>query len=149
LGQFLIRRLIYLVVLVVIATSATYILAAAALNPRSNFEGRNPPPPPEVVDARLDELNLNDKTPIMERFARWTGGVLHSDLGKTVDGGAVNGEMGRRIGVSLRLLLIGSLLGSLAGVAAGAYSAVRQYGISDHAMTFLSFLILSVPTVVL
>jgi len=149
LGQFLARRLIYLLVLVVIATSSTYFLAAAALNPRSNFEGRNPPPPPEVVEARLDELNLNDRTPIFERFERWTRGVLHSDLGKTVDGGSVNAEMGRRIGVSLRLLLIGSILGTLAGIAAGAYSAVRQYGISDHAMTLVSFLILSIPTVVL
>jgi len=148
-GKFLLRRLAYLVVLVVIATSMTYLLAAAALNPRSNFEGRNPPPPPQVVDARLDELNLNDKTPILDRFGRWVSGLAHGDLGQVVDGGFVNEEMRRRIGVSLRLLLIGSILGSLGGVAAGAYSAVKQYGVSDHAMTFASFCILSIPTVVL
>jgi len=148
-GKFLLRRLVYLVVLVVIATSSTYFLAAAALNPRSNFEGRNPPPPPEVVDARLDQLNLNDKTPIVQRFGRWAGGVFHWHLGETVDGSSVNEEMGRRMGVSLRLLLIGSILGTLGGVAAGAYSAVKQYGIADHAMTFASFCILSIPTVVL
>jgi peptide/nickel transport system permease protein len=148
-GRFLARRLAYLVVLVVIATAATYFLAAAALNPRSNFEGRNPPPPPAVVDARLDELNLNDKTPIVERFNRWVQGLLQSDMGQTVDGGSVNAEMGRRVGVSLRLLLIGSILGTLVGIAAGAYSAVKQYGFSDHAMTLVSFVILSIPTVVL
>jgi peptide/nickel transport system permease protein len=148
-GKFLVRRLFYLIVLVVVATAATYFLAAAALNPRSNFEGRNPPPPPEVVDARLDELNLNDKRPIMERFGRWVDGVAHSDMGQTVDGGSVNAEMGRRIGVSLRLLLIGSLLGTFVGIGAGAYSAVRQYGFADHSMTLVSFVILSIPTVVL
>jgi glutathione transport system permease protein len=148
-GRFLLRRLAYLIVLVVIATAATYFLAAAALNPRSNFEGRNPPPPPEVVDARLDELNLNDKTPITDRFNRWVSGLVQSDLGLTVDGGSVNDEMGRRVWVSLRLLLIGSLLGTLAGVAAGAYSAVKQYNFSDHAITLVSFVILSVNTVVL
>jgi len=148
-GKFLVRRLFYLIVLVVVATAATYFLAAAALNPRSNFEGRNPPPPPEVVDARLDELNLNDKRPIMERFGRWVDGVVHSDMGQTVDGGSVNDEMGRRIGVSLRLLLIGSLLGTFVGIGAGAYSAVRQYGFADHSMTLVSFVILSIPTVVL
>ena len=148
-GRFLLRRLAYLIVLVVIATAATYFLAAAALNPRSNFEGRNPPPPPEVVDARLDELNLNDKTPILERFNRWISGVFRADLGLTVDGGLVNDEMGRRVWVSLRLLLIGSLLGTLAGVAAGAYSAVRQYSLPDHVLTLVSFVILSVNTVVL
>ena len=148
-GKFLIRRFLYLVVLVVVATSVTYFLAALALNPRSNFQGRNPPPPAAVVDANLDALNLNDKTPITARFERWVGGMAHYDLGKTIDGGSVNDEMTRRVGVSLRLLLIGSLLGTLGGVLAGAYSAVRQYEPSDHAITFASFVVLSVPTVVL
>ena len=148
-GKFLLQRFAYLVVLVVIATSSTYFLAAAALNPRSNFEGRNPPPPPEVVDSLLDSLNLNNKTPIEHRFERWVRGVFEWNLGATIDGGSVNDEMARRMGVSLRLLLIGSILGSLAGVAAGAYGAVRQYGFSDHAMTFASFVLLSIPTVVL
>jgi peptide/nickel transport system permease protein len=148
-GKFLLRRLIYLVVLVVIATSATYLLAALALNPRSNFEGRNPPPPADVVDARLTELNLNDKTPVLERFGRWTRGVIAGDFGESVDGSSVNAEMTRRMGVSLRLLLIGSILGSIAGIAGGAYAAVKQYGFADHAMTIVSFCILSIPTVVL
>jgi peptide/nickel transport system permease protein len=148
-GRFLLRRLAYLIVLVVIATASTYFLAAAALNPRSNFEGRNPPPPPEIVDARLSELNLNDKTPIVERFNRWISGVFRADFGLTVDGAPVNDEMGRRVWVSLRLLLIGSLLGTLAGVAAGAYSAVKQYAFTDHAITMVSFVILSINTVVL
>jgi len=147
--MFLLRRLVYLVLLVVLATSLTYVLAALALNPRSNFEGRNPAPPPAVVDALLDDLNLNNKTPMLKRFGHWTEGLIHGSLGKTIDGGSVNDEMGRRMGVSLRLLLIGSILGSLAGVAAGAYSAVKQYGFSDHLMTFVSFVILSIPTVVL
>ena len=149
LATFLLRRVLYLVVVVFIATSANYFLAAAALNPRSNFEGRNPPPPPEVIDAELTSLNLNDKTPILERFERWADGVWHGNLGLSVDHESVNDEMRRRVGVSLRLLLIGSLLGSLAGIAAGAWSAVKQYEFSDHAVTVLSFVILSVPTVVL
>jgi peptide/nickel transport system permease protein len=149
LGAFLLRRLAYLVILVIIATSFTYLLASLALNPRSNFEGRNPPPPPAVVDALLDELNVNNKTPLAQRFERWVDGLAHGNLGETIDSGSVNAEMGRRIGVSLRLLLIGSILGSLGGVAAGAYSAVKQYRFSDHSMTFVSFVILSIPTVVL
>ena len=42
--SFLLRRLIYLVVLVVVSTSVAYLLAATQLNPRSRYEGRNPPP---------------------------------------------------------------------------------------------------------
>jgi peptide/nickel transport system permease protein len=137
------------VVLVAVASSFTYVLAAIALDPRSNFAGRNPAPPVAAVDAKLDDLSLNDKIPLVERFGHWANAVVHGDLGKTIDSGSVNEEFGRRIWVSVRLLLIGSILGSLAGVAAGAYAAVKQYRVSDHTMTVASFVILSVPTVVL
>ena len=42
-------------------------------------------------------------------------------------------------------MLLGSLLGMLLGVAAGAWSAVRQYRISDRLLTVLSFVLLSTP----
>jgi peptide/nickel transport system permease protein len=101
-ATFLLRRLVYTVLLVLIATSVAYVLAATQLNPRARYEGRNPPPPPEVVDAVLDELNMNDKTPLLERFTRWAGGVIRGDLGRTVDNASVDEEIGRRMWVSLR-----------------------------------------------
>lgn len=146
---FLLRRLAYLTVLVMIATVVAYFLAATQLNPRSRYEGRNPPPPPAAVDAILDELNLNDKTPVVERFAKWAGGAVRGDLGRTIDNKPVSEEMNRRIWVSLRLMLLGSILGTLLGVAAGAYGAIRQYRLSDHLITVSSFIVLAMPTVVL
>jgi peptide/nickel transport system permease protein len=146
---FLVRRLVYLVVLVIVSTSVAYLLAATQLHPRSRYEGRNPPPPAEVVDAALDALNMNDKTPVLVRFARWTGELLQGDLGRTIDNTSVSEEIGRRMWVSLRLVLIGSLLGTLLGVAAGAYGAVKQYRIPDYVLTVFSFVTLSIPVVVL
>jgi peptide/nickel transport system permease protein len=148
-GRFLARRLAYLVLLVVAATTIAYMLAATQLNPRSRYEGRNPPPPAEVVDAALDALNMNDKTPVLTRFQRWAGGVLAGDLGLTIDGQPVNDEIGRRMWVSLRLLLIGSILGTGLGVAAGAYAAVKQYQAPDRLLAIASFVTLSIPIVVL
>jgi len=136
-------------VLVVVATTVAYFLAATQLNPRSRYEGRNPPPPAASVDASLDRLNMNDKTPVFERFGRWVSDVLQGDLGLTIEGGSVNEEVGRRMWVSLRLMLAGALLGTLFGVAGGAYSAIRQYRVPDHVITLFSFLILSTPVVVL
>jgi peptide/nickel transport system permease protein len=148
-ATFLLRRLIYLALLVVVSTSVAYLLAATELNPRSRYEGRNPPPPPEVVDAALDAVNMNDKTPALHRFGRWVEGVAHGDLGQTIENQPVNDELGRRMWVSLRLMLIGSLVGTLLGVAAGAYGAVKQYKLSDYLLAIFSFVILSIPVVVL
>jgi peptide/nickel transport system permease protein len=147
--KFLLRRFLYLIVLVFLATTVAYILAGTQLHPRSNYAGRNPPPPKAVVDAKLDSINMNDKTPVLVRYGRWASGVVKGDLGKTVDGGSVNDEMGRRMWVSLRLLLIGSIIGTFLGVAGGAYAAIKQYRFSDRSLTIFSFVVLSMPTVVL
>jgi peptide/nickel transport system permease protein len=136
-------------VLVVVSTSGAYLLAATQLNPRARYEGRNPPPPPAVVDAALDALNMNDKVPVLKRFGRWADGILHGDLGRTIDNQPVNAEISRRMWVSLRLVLAGSIIGTLLGVAAGAYGAVKQYQVSDRLITIFSFVVLSIPAVVL
>jgi len=148
-ARFLLRRLLYLLALVIVSTSVAYVLAATQLNPRSRYEGRNPPPPEAAIDAALDAVNMNNKTPLSSRFGRWAAGLSHGDLGRTIDNTAVNDELGRRVWVSLRLMIIGSLVGTLLGVAAGAYGAVHQYRFSDHLLAFFSFVILSTPAVVL
>lgn len=147
--KFLLRRFAYLVTLVIIATLVAYLLAATQLNPRSRYEGRNPPPPAAAVDAALDAINMNDRTPVLQRLSRWAGGVIRGDFGRTIDNTSVNEEFGRRVFVSLRLLLIGSILGTLLGVAAGAYGAVKQYRVPDRLLTVFSFVVLSIPVVVL
>src|SRR3954466_13927459 len=115
-AKFLLRRLANYVILVAVATSGAFILAGVALKPRANFEGRNPPPPEAVVDQRLTELNLNDKNWSLQRYATWPKGVQQVGFGKTGVDDSVNAEMGRRIVVSLRLLLIATVSGGLVGV---------------------------------
>ncbi|MER6946045.1 ABC transporter permease [Nonomuraea sp. NPDC000554] len=146
---FLARRLLNYVVLVAVASSLAYLLAASALNPRSNYAERTPKPPPAVVDAQLTALNLNDKTPLIQRYATWATGVLHGDFGKTVTGSPVNEDLKRRMGVTFRLVILGLIFGSLLGVLLGALAAVRQYGLFDRLSTGLSFVVLAVPVVVL
>jgi len=147
--KFLLRRFANYLVLVVLATCMGYFLAASALHPRQIYEGRNPPPPEASIDKTLDDLNLNDKTPVVTRFKRWAGDALHGDFGRTVFGQKITDEMPRRMGVSLRLLTLGSLLGALLGVALGVISAVKQYRFTDHFGTTISFIILSTPVFLL
>ncbi|GLW72799.1 putative peptide transport permease protein [Kitasatospora phosalacinea] len=147
--RYLAGRLGYYAALLTAAVFLSYALTGTALGPRAYFEAKQPRPSAAAVDRQLTALNLNDRTPVVERFGTWANGLLHGDLGRTIHGTAVNEEFGRRIWVSLRLLLVGSLLGMLLGVAAGAWSAVRQYRLSDRALTVLSFVLLSTPVFLL
>ncbi|MEO3800294.1 ABC transporter permease [Nonomuraea sp. B1E8] len=146
---FLARRLLNYAVLVVVAASLAYLLAATALDPRSNYADRTPKPPAAVVDAQLTALNLNDRTPLLQRYATWAAGVLHGDFGRSVAGTPVNDDLRRRMGVTFRLVVLGLVCGSLLGVLAGALAAARQYGWFDRLSTGLSFVVLAVPVVVL
>ncbi|WP_083947835.1 ABC transporter permease [Thermobifida cellulosilytica] len=146
-GPLLVRVLGRLVLLFA-AASCAYLLAAAALNPRENYEARRPPPPAEAVTAALDAANLNDETPLLRRYAVWVSGVVVGDFGRTWDGASVNEELSRRIGVSVRLLAAGAVLGCVGGVLLGTWTGARPHGAADRAVTAVSLLLISVPVVV-
>ncbi len=148
-GKFLARRLLNYVVLIFLATSFAYLLAAINLQPRVYFEQHQPPPDPALVNAQLDMLNLNDQTPLAERYVTWVKGVLVGDFGRTIQGGDVSAQMMMKAGVTLRLITVATLVGSFLGIAIGAYAAIRQYRAFDKAATAASFFVLSIPTVVI
>ncbi|MDF3289487.1 ABC transporter permease [Streptomyces silvisoli] len=148
-GAYLAKRLGYYAVLLLAAVCLSYLLASLALDPRAYFAGRQPPISPAAVDHHLTVIGVNDHRPLLDRFWHWAGRAAHGDLGRTIDDTSVNAEFGRRLGVSLRLLLIGTLLGTVLGVLAGAWTAVRQYRLSDRLVTLVSFALLSTPVFLL
>jgi peptide/nickel transport system permease protein len=143
---YLTKRLAYYVALLVVATFLSYLLASLGLSPRSYFDARNPRPPAAAVDQQLHEIGLDDHQFVLERFGGWAEHAITGDFGKTIDDTSVNAEFGRRVGVSLRLLLAGTIIGTAIGILVGVWGAVRQYRFSDRAITTLSFVILSMPT---
>ena len=149
-GRYIARRLLNYVVLLFVAISLTYFLAATQLNPRALYEVVNPPLDPVSIENNLRAKNLSDQVPLLERWWTWlTNIVLHWDWGEAPRGGPVADEVGRRIWVSLRLITLGSLIGIVGGVLLGAWTATRQYKISDRSLTFASLFFLSVPSFVI
>lgn len=143
--RFLARRFVYYVVLVFLATSLTYFLASATFSPRSVYAERNPAPSAQVIDAKLDDIGVNDKTPVVIRYTHWLDGVVHGDLGQTIQDRSVNEQFFPRLGVSLRLLLVGSIAGIVLGVLVGVWNAIRQYQISDRVSAAISIVLFSTP----
>lgn len=145
--RFLARRVLNYVVLLGLASFLTFALTSLTFSPLDSLLERNPRPPQAVVDAKAAELNLDKPIPL--RYADWLSGAVRGDFGTTVAGQPVSDELGRRIGVSLRLVIIGSIVGTFLGVVAGAWGAVRQYRLSDRVITTLALLILSTPAFVI
>ncbi len=149
-GSYVVRRTLNYVILLFIAVSLSYLLAATALHPRQLYAIINPPLPPESIENSLRAKNLSDQVPLLQRYWTWlTNIILHWDWGQSPKGDSVNDQVSRRMWVSLRLITIGSLVGTIIGVTLGAWTATRQYKISDRAATVLSLFILSVPAFVI
>jgi peptide/nickel transport system permease protein len=145
--RFLAHRFLNYLVLLALASFLIFCLTSMTFHPLDAFVQRHPKPPPEAIHAKAVQLNLD--RPVTIRYAKWISGAVRGNFGATVTGHPVSEELGRRVGVTLRLVLIGSVLGTVIGVVVGAWGAVRQYQLSDRVITVLSLVILSVPSFVL
>ncbi|MES6853400.1 ABC transporter permease [Cutibacterium acnes] len=148
--KYVVRRLINYVVLLFIAVSFAYLLASYALDPRNAFDQTNPKLNWTAINQSLTNYNINPDTSISVRYERWLKMVfLHWNWGWTPHGDAINSLIGTRIGVSVRLVICGTIIGMVGGVAISAWSAVRQYSAADRIVSFLCLLFISTPTMVL
>jgi len=145
--RFLARRLLNYIVLLLLASFLAFCLASLMFHPLESYLQRHPKPPAEAIHAKTVELGLDKPIPL--RYASWAAGAVRGDFGKTVSGHPVSDELWHRIGVSLRLVVTGSVLGTVIGVVVGAWGAIRQYRLSDRVITVLSLVILSIPSFVL
>jgi peptide/nickel transport system permease protein len=147
---FIARRLVNYLFLSAIATMLGYVLVSMTLQPSARFLGKNPPIPQASIDAALDKMGVNPKVPLLERLWDWvTHLVTTGSLGVSTRGTQVTADIFERSGTSLRLLVIGTILGAVIGVALGVWGAVRQYRASDQIITYASFTILAMPVFVI
>ena len=136
--------------MIFVATSLTFFMASAFMSPRSNYESKTPRPPQESIEKSLNDANLNDKTPIMERYGTWLNGIFSQwDWGKTPEGSSVNAEISSRIMNSVKLLALSTVLSVVIGVSLGVYTAQRQYQWQDRFWSGVASIFMVIPTVVL
>ena len=147
---YILRRFVNYLIMTVLATVIGYVLASIVLNPAARFYGKNPRPSDATIEKSLQALGVDPHRPVLERTWDWLSGVLlHGTFGVEVNNDSVGHDMLVRSGVSLQLLLIGSLLGAILGVSLGVWGAVRQYKASDQVVTYASYVVLATPVFVL
>lgn len=150
--KYILRRFVNYAILTAFATVFVYIAASLFFYPRKRYLGRNPPIPEHSIDQILSNLGINDKDPVLLRTWWWIERILTrplpEKLGQDLQSNWVIAEIGSRAGVSLRLLIVGSLLAAVLGVVLGVWGAVRQYKASDQVVSYASFVLISTPTFV-
>ncbi|MDX2005160.1 MAG: ABC transporter permease [Meiothermus sp.] len=106
-------------------------------------------PPDQIVsEAQRERLRQDlglDQPPVVQYFF-WLGRALQGNLGlRAKNYEPVNQAIGNRVGPTLLLMAAGMGLGISLGIGLGILAAVRQYSITDSALTVLAFLGISTP----
>lgn len=153
--RFVSLRVLTYVILAFVATSFAYLLAASLMHPEEVLYPpiATKPLPPATAQMYLDVRNVNPDTPLFERYATWLGGLVRGDLGVTTGTNKsmtpVIDELGTRIPISLRLVVLGTAIGTVLGIVLGMIAAVRRDSVGDRVSTLLAFFVLSLPTPVI
>ena len=127
------------------ATYLFFILAANAGDPLEDLRASSQKNRDELIAARTAELHL-DINPAV-RYFYWFGSAVRGDLGNDYKTGQyVNSMLGDAMGQTIKLVGFASVAAIVFGVAIGIISALRQYSGLDYGVTFLTFLMFSLPS---
>jgi len=142
------RRIGALLIILFGSTFLVYNAEAYSGDPTEGLRGSTDPHAHQQLLALIRNLHLNVPPPA--RYFLWFKGILgvftgHFDLGKTRDGNQVSTYISQAIPVTIRLILLSTVLAILLGIGFGIISALRQYSRFDYAMTFFAFLMYSLP----
>ena len=148
--NFVIRRFLSSVAVLLVATFLIYVLANFAMDPLEDLRTSTAPNKAALIAQRTADLQLDVPSPL--RYLDWlqgVGGCLigQCDLGEAWrTGQAVSTVLASALIVTLKLVTVAVLLAMILGVSVGVVSALRQYSGFDYGIIFLSFLLYSLPT---
>src|SRR3981081_1797639 len=141
---FVVRRLLYLVPVLVAVVVFTF-LSASLLPGDLAYVTLGDQATPEKVEALRHDMGLDQ--PIWIRYFGWLGNVLQGDLGRSFrTGQTVLQAVTERLPVSLELMVLAEIMGLAIGVPLAIVCAARSGGPFDRFMTGSAFGMLSVPT---
>ena len=130
------------------ASFMVYNLQAISSNPLDAFAESTEENKEQQMARLIRELNLDVPPPI--RYFIWFRGIIAGlwwqlDLGQTRDNFNVADVIASAIPITFRLVIASTILAIIFGIAIGMITAIRQYSRFDYSMTFIAFLLFSLP----
>ncbi|WP_206447126.1 ABC transporter permease [Agrococcus sp. KRD186] len=149
--SFIVRRILASILTLVVASFIMYILTAYSGDPLMDLRGSNAPNAQLLIGQRIERLNLDVPPPL--RFFGWLAGAAGCltpftpcDLGTDLNYTAVTQLLPNAAAATVRLVSAATILAIIFGIITGIVSALRQYSAFDLGMTFVSFLLYSLPS---
>jgi peptide/nickel transport system permease protein len=146
--NYILRRIGVSIMILFGSSFLVYNLAAYASDPLAELRLSTDDGARQQIIALTRDLQLDVPPPV--RYFLWLKGVLglfvgKLNLGMTREASSVQEELAYAIPVTLRLVLVATITALILGLALGIISALRQYSRFDYGMTFLAFLLYSLP----
>jgi peptide/nickel transport system permease protein len=151
--MYTVRRILATIPVLLAATLFTFFLVDLSGDPIAPLRTAIPPVPEETIIAVQERLYLDRS--IFERYWLWlTGigetngdiGLLQGKWGPSVRGNDISADIAERFWITFRLVGFATVAAICLAVVTGVISAIRQYSKTDHALTFVGFLALAMPT---
>ncbi len=140
---FIARRLGVLFVILFGSSFILYNLAAISGDPLDELRVSNDPRAAQQIINLTRQLDLDTPPPL--RYFKWLSKVVQLDFGKTREAQQVSEALMAAIPTTIRLVIAATVIAIILGIALGIVSALRQYSRFDYAMTFVAFLLFSLP----
>jgi peptide/nickel transport system permease protein len=140
---FIVRRLLYSVVVLVAASFIIFSFVSVVSDPLAFI--RMTPDVSEQTLKNLEERKHLDE-PIPVRYLYWANDALTNQFGTTtVSDRPILPDLWRVMKNTIQLVVIAELLAILVAVGIGVYSALRQYSAFDYSATTFSFIGVATP----
>jgi peptide/nickel transport system permease protein len=143
---YVIRRFLISIVVLFFATILVFLLVSTAGDPLALLRA-NPHTPHSTIVAREHLLHLND--PLWQRYWIWFSNAIQGNLGNTTKGQPVAPQLWSHLFVTLRMVVVATLIAIILAIGLGVWSAVRQNKLADHTITVTNFVFLATPVFVL
>jgi peptide/nickel transport system permease protein len=141
--QYVIRRLLYSIVVLIAASFLVFFFVTKSGDPLAALE-ITPNVSEETVTNIRERKHLDEN--IFVRYGYWADDAVRNNFGTTLlTNQEILPDLWRVMKNTLQLVLIAELLAVFIAVLIGVYSALRQYSVFDYTATTFSFLGLATP----
>lgn len=147
---FILRRLGAIVLVLLVASFIVYNLTVISTDPLADLKGSNAPNRQEMIDNRTELLRLDLAPPV--RYFTWLGGAAKCLIGQcdlgiafTRSNQPVTEALSAAAASTIQLVVAATITAIIFGLTIGILTALRQYSGFDYSVTFLTFIVYSLP----